>query len=256
MARSKADRHGGFTLIELLVVISIIAILMAIMMPVLGKVRKQARFIICRTNVKTLMLAGTFYADANNRKMPPYGLNKGLWINKISKYIDNMDKARYCPSAKTWDKDAAARAKKYIWGSAHKSWMWNMGTRGPEYGSYSINGWLYTGQGKNDEKHFKSLSEVKYPSLTPMFADAIWVDAWPKDTDTCPSNFNLDGNKNNGGKMSMFIINRHDDRINVSFVDGHLGDIKLEKLWSLKWYNNFKTIPKMTRDGSMPIYQK
>jgi len=42
----------GFTLIELLVVISILALLMAILLPVLGKVRNQARSVVCRAHLK------------------------------------------------------------------------------------------------------------------------------------------------------------------------------------------------------------
>ena len=40
--------YGGFTLIELLVVIAVIAILLAILMPSLMRVREQAREIMCR----------------------------------------------------------------------------------------------------------------------------------------------------------------------------------------------------------------
>ena len=52
----------GFTLIELLVVISIIAVLMSVMMPALGKAREQAKKTMCANNVKQFGLANQLYA--------------------------------------------------------------------------------------------------------------------------------------------------------------------------------------------------
>jgi len=56
-------KQKGFTLIELLVVIAIIALLMAILMPALQRVKKQARTIICRKNLSQYGLAARMYLD-------------------------------------------------------------------------------------------------------------------------------------------------------------------------------------------------
>ena len=60
----------GFTLIELLVVISIIAVLMAIMMPALGRVREQAKMVICQTNLKQYGVGGNMYLTENDGRFP------------------------------------------------------------------------------------------------------------------------------------------------------------------------------------------
>src|SRR4030042_2888407 len=45
-------RAGAFTLIELLVVIAVIALLMAILMPALQRVKEQGRTISCQANLR------------------------------------------------------------------------------------------------------------------------------------------------------------------------------------------------------------
>ncbi len=56
-------RKKGFTLIELLVVIAIIAMLLAILMPALNKVKKIAQRVVCGTNLKGLGTAQVVYAN-------------------------------------------------------------------------------------------------------------------------------------------------------------------------------------------------
>ena len=61
----------GFTLIELLVVIAIIAILAALLLPVLAAAKLRAQAAYCMNNTKQLAVAVMFYAGDNQEEMPP-----------------------------------------------------------------------------------------------------------------------------------------------------------------------------------------
>lgn len=56
-------KKSAFTLIELLVVISIIALLLAVILPSLRKAKEAAQSIVCRNHLKTLALANEVYAS-------------------------------------------------------------------------------------------------------------------------------------------------------------------------------------------------
>ena len=65
--------HGpGFTLIELLVVISIVALLVAILLPALGEARERARITVCGTNMRQVGIGAGLYGSDNNQWLPPY----------------------------------------------------------------------------------------------------------------------------------------------------------------------------------------
>lgn len=79
------SRQGccGFTLIELLVVIAIIAILAALLLPVLGKAKEKGRQIACLSNTKQLQAAWQLYCTENNDALVE---NKSLGSTPLTVY--------------------------------------------------------------------------------------------------------------------------------------------------------------------------
>jgi prepilin-type N-terminal cleavage/methylation domain-containing protein/prepilin-type processing-associated H-X9-DG protein len=63
--------RSGFTLAELLVVIGVIAILIALLLPALSRVREMGRSIACLSNLRQLHLGTMMYVQANNGTLRP-----------------------------------------------------------------------------------------------------------------------------------------------------------------------------------------
>jgi prepilin-type N-terminal cleavage/methylation domain-containing protein len=72
-------KRKGFTLVELLVVISIIALLMAILMPALAQVKRLAQRIMCGTNLAAIGKSMVTYASDNEEYFPRSAGRLGRW---------------------------------------------------------------------------------------------------------------------------------------------------------------------------------
>jgi prepilin-type processing-associated H-X9-DG protein/prepilin-type N-terminal cleavage/methylation domain-containing protein len=99
----------AFTLVELLVVVGIIAILIAILLPVLNRVKRQAQQVACSANLRSIGQGLMMYVD-EYKYYPGAWVNYGghptaIWPTLIRKTLRGNRKVFYCP----------AREARFMW---------------------------------------------------------------------------------------------------------------------------------------------
>lgn len=86
MAGPRQKFQTGFTLIELLVVIAIIAVLVAILLPALARVREQSKTGVCAANQRQIGIVLSMYTSTFNDTLPNCD-DIGYWYNWSYKLI-------------------------------------------------------------------------------------------------------------------------------------------------------------------------
>jgi prepilin-type processing-associated H-X9-DG protein len=230
---------------------------------------------------------------------PGYGVNPiNLTYAGQVAWLRNLPLVWFCPEAPISNVTTANSGSGTgvstggFWGNVNAPW--GPGTYSDiNYvaSSYGMNGWLYNwraspgtfpsamafaglnyygpGPGANGSGNptaqtcaimFHNVRHIVNSSRVPVFADAVWHEAWPCNfgnisnwdvnapnpyTDSPPSDLtgsnawfstrNVGSINGNYAMMSRFCFARHGQAINVCFFDGHSETVQLADLWSLQW---------------------
>jgi prepilin-type N-terminal cleavage/methylation domain-containing protein/prepilin-type processing-associated H-X9-DG protein len=272
------SKPKAFTLIELLVVIAIVALLMAILLPALQRVRKQARAAVCQVNLKQWGSVLALYTEDSQGLLPEH-MGGALWFlrgpfiaegdpNKPRVFQEIRAKGiACCPMAvRTADDDNATggfsvralpsyriRGK---YGSTFEAW--EIITPPPRFrGSYGFNHWLFNKTQFDTSKdltyriHYMDrqpcldIFPLRNRARIPVLLDCIVPGSQPDNFFGPPR---LPGR---GLGMAPFCINRHGEHINGLFLDWSVRRIGLKELWTLKWNMQFDTANEWTKAGGV-----
>ncbi|UCC21850.1 MAG: type II secretion system protein [Planctomycetota bacterium] len=248
------DKRRAFTLVELLVVIAIIALLMSILMPALARVRKQAKAVLCQSNLKQWGTVFQMYATDNDSYLVAGSYCTGggdeerlkQWMDALRQYYMDGD-FRLCPEAiqPEFENGVVMRSLGTFtaWGIYPEDCCW--WSKG-DYGSYGINGWAMN-PGEDEslgwlfEKEFWRRVDVRGADNVPLFLDSQHFDTYPTNYSQAPV---FEGqpwtSTQMTGEMERVCINRHDGGVNCVFLDSSVRKVGLKELWKIRWHRTFR----------------
>ncbi len=217
----------GFTLVELLVVVAIIAVLIGILVPVIGRARALAASVECLSNTRTIALVMQMYAEEDERghyptaRMPMTATHLPTWMDLTRRYVDDLAAYR-CPvdDSANWDANMM-----------------------PRITSYGINAYFTP----NHPPYFGvTPTSIRNPAQTIIAAELVedramdhfmpmyWGDPPAVPDDGSDAMYSMKRTRQwdaAAGRPKTIIHTRHTGRANYVFTDGHASTHRFEDTW-------------------------
>ncbi|MDI9430540.1 MAG: type II secretion system protein [Planctomycetota bacterium] len=266
----------AFTLIELLVVIAIISLLMALLIPALQRVRRQARNVLCQSNLRQWAMTLATYTDAHDGRFPSdLGGMGGLWLLRgtflgTDDANDTVDGAALhhfrtkgialCPMAtkpageSPWGAGGPGYNLEGRLGSSTTAWE-IMSPLPAFQGSYGYNMYLFQGfswsfpwsliaTGRVD----LNIHTLRDCAAIPILLDAAAPFARPRATEPP---MGPPGGGGGGSGANNFLMDRHGRHVNGIFLDWSVRQVGLKELWTLKWASDYDRQGPWTKAGGV-----
>ena len=240
--------QNGFTLIELLVVIAIIAILAALLLPVLASAKKRAQAVNCLSNLRQWSLAEQIYAAENDDGIPRDGTadsgqyapdtgattgpgspqDPAAWFSVLPKLMADQPLAYYynlpLPYKKRYPFPGTANAGSKMWycpAARAVAADWTMFQANGQYGIFcyvmdldlKLKSDISNGVVGNSYSwpNMPKLSGIHHPSAQVLLTEATFSPT-------------LEGGRNSGTYPAArwnYFPKRHNFGGNIGFIDGH-----------------------------------
>ena len=221
MLVSMTRKRRAFTLIELLVVISIIALLIAILLPALGAARRSAKTLQCKSNLRQLQIATTAYQVEHNNLLPQPGHDvdlgsveaqgEAVWFNALDDYLNQQ--AKQYSRSDADERNYEAFKQDPVWEDLPDT---------QKRSSRTIKMNEYLGNLNNRASAPDVLFANPDTFLEPT-KTVVYVDGRGYDT---PSITTGNTDVDEFSATEIYVGLRHDDGANVVFADGHVESVK------------------------------
>ncbi|MDH4203358.1 MAG: prepilin-type N-terminal cleavage/methylation domain-containing protein [Phycisphaerae bacterium] len=243
-------RTKGFTLIELLVVIAIIALLISVIVPALKNAKDASRRVVCSSNMKQLATGNLSYAAENDdRVVLAMSSDNEMWLTTILNYCEDPE-IKMCPSVNKEPTGGSGsdpsmgpeggRGAKIdpTDGSCYEYWKVQDINLEKHTSSYGMNGYAQYPENNvwGNRELFLGKTTAPMAFKVPLIAPDVWRSGYP--TSAANANFTTTPGQYSD-HIGRFVFIRHDDRNNISFIDGHVERVYLPDMGLLKWHREW-----------------